>query len=411
LNKRKKPFKKLSLINIRQTPRSNRQDFPVINGIMNTETIALEAKPRSAVRQANWNQIYSLLALNGAIVISWIAYHNYQPKVLEIFRFQDLSFFLVVAQALILVFIPPVAGIIGDRVIRSGGNRFVVFTVGISVTAMVFMCVAFTVGTASTINITAALPFMIVIWLISMNIFHSPANSMLEMFASAKSLPSAMALMVLTTELLYAFEPLIVDFVDYIGPVSTFALGGILLIVTGYIFRRTTRNIQLTRNADEVRSSESNFAMVLLAGITLGLAVALIKNYVPEKIDFSEKLLTESGDTLGLSGPVVISILLAIAAVAAWPLSKSVDRIGTEKGLVYGLAGTFACLAVIGISSNAYIVVASALLSAPFFSMASVSAFPFALGKLSVKNLTLGTGLFFGSVELADGVMNILGKM
>jgi hypothetical protein len=132
-----------------------------------------------------------------------------------------------------------VAGVIGDKVIQTGGTRFIVFTVGISVTAMVFMCVAFTVGTASSINLTAALPFMIVIWLISMNIFHSPANSMLEMFASAKSLPSAMALMVLTTEPLYALEPLIVAFVDLIGPVSTFALGGVLLIVTGYFFRKT----------------------------------------------------------------------------------------------------------------------------------------------------------------------------
>lgn len=378
---------------------------------MNTETIAAEAKPRTAPPEANWSQIYSLLALNGAIVISWIAYHNYQPKVLEIFRFQDLAFFLVVAQAVILVFIPPVAGVIGDRVIQSGGNRFVVFTVGISVTAMVFMCVAFTVGTASTINLTAALPFMIVIWLISMNIFHSPANSMLEMFASAKSLPSAMALMVLTTELLYALEPLIVDFVDFIGPVPTFVMGGVLLIVTGYIFRRTTSDIKLTRSAEDARVSESNFAMVMLAGMLLGLAVALIKNYIPGKIDYSEAVLMQTGESLAIKGPVVISVLLAIAAFSAWPLSKYVDRIGTERGLIYGLFGTFVCIGVIAIASNAYVVVISALLSAPFFSLASVSAFPFALGKLSVKNVTLGTGIFFGSVEIADGVMNVLERL
>jgi hypothetical protein len=378
---------------------------------MNMEAIAVEAKPRSATGQANWNQIYSLLALNAAIVISWIAYHNYQPKVLEIFKFQDLAVFLVAAQALILVFIPPIAGVIGDRVIRSGGNRFVVFTVGISVTAMVFMCVAFTVGTASTINLTAALPFMIVVWLISMNIFHSPANSMLEMFASAKSLPSAMALMVMTTELLYALEPLIVDFVDFIGPVSTFALGGVLLVITGYIFRRTTKDIQLTRSSDELRTTKSKFHLVLLAGITLGLAVALIKNYVPRKIDLAEQLLVQSGDTLGVTGAVVISMLLALAAIVAWPMSKYIDRIGTEKGLLFGLLGTFACLGIIVMASNAYVVVATALLAAPFFSLASVSAFPYALSNLSVRNLTLGTGVFFGSVEIADGLMNIIEKI
>src|SRR5271154_6553476 len=136
---------------------------------METAIIPSESK-------TNWNQVYGLLGLNAAIVISWIAYHNFQPKVLELFHFQQLSFFLVVAQALILVFIPPVAGIVGDYMIKTNGNRFVVFTVGISVTAMVFMLVAFTVGTATTLNLTAALPVMIVVWLISMNVFHSPAN-------------------------------------------------------------------------------------------------------------------------------------------------------------------------------------------------------------------------------------------
>jgi MFS family permease len=370
---------------------------------MNMEAITVEAAPQTREGQANWNQIYSLIALNAAIVISWIAYHNYQPKVLEIFNFQGLKLFLVVAQALILVFIPPVAGIIGDRVIRSGGNRFVVFTVGISVTAMVFMCVAFTVGTASTINLTSLLPFMIVVWLISMNIFHSPANSMLEMFASAKSLPSAMALMVMTTELLYALEPLIVDFVDLLGPVATFALGGVLLVITGYIFRRTTRDFQLTRNADEARSNESSFINVLLAGLVLGLATAVIKNYLPARVAEAQANLS-----IGVSGAAVVSMVLALAAIVAWPASKYVDRIGTMKGIQYGLIGTFVFLAVSAMAPNAYVVVTAALLAAPFFSLASVSAFPYALKNLSARNLTLGTGIFFGSVEIADGVMNIL---
>lgn len=375
---------------------------------MGTQVSAIEPLTEVRTSEANWSQIYSLLALNGAIVISWIAYHNYQPKVLEIFNFQDLSFFLIVAQAIILVFIPPIAGIIGDRVIRAGGNRFVVFTVGISVTAMVFMCVAFTVGTASTINLTAALPFMIVVWLISMNIFHSPANSMLDMFASAKSLPSAMALMVITTELLYALEPLIVGFVDFIGPVLTFAFGGVLLIVTGYIFRKTTRNINFNRHSDESKTPESNFFMVVLAGLALGLAVALIKIYVPNKIDF---WISSHGSDGNMKGSLVISLVLAIAAIVAWPLSKLVSRIGTEKSLFYGLAGTFFCLGIIAFIADASLLMVFAFLAAPFFSLASVSAFPFALGKLSVKNLTLGTGIFFGSTEVAEGVINILQRM
>jgi hypothetical protein len=247
-----------------------------------------------------------------------------------------------------------------------------------------------------------------VIWLISMNIFHSPANSMLEMFASAKSLPSAMALMVLTTELLYSLEPLIVAFVDFIGPVLTFALGGVLLIVTGYFFRRTTRNLNLVRASDSSRRSDSNFVLVLAAGLALGLAAALIKNYLPEKINLS---FVNAGSDVGMTSSLIISLVLATAAVAAWPLSKLVDKIGTEKSLIYGLIGTFACISVISFVSNAFILIVFGFVAAPFFSLASVAAFPFALSKLSLKSVTLGTGVFFGSTEIADGIMNIFATL
>ena len=357
-------------------------------------------------RETNWKQVYSLLALNAAIVISWIAYHNYQPKVLALFHFQQLTFFLVVAQAVILVCIPGTAGMIGDYMIKTNGNRFVVFTVGISVTAMVFMSVAFTLGSATTINLTAALPVMIVIWLISMNVFHSPANSMLEIFAPAKELPAAMALMVLTTELLYAFEPLVVNFVDWIGPVSTFALGGVLLIVTGYFFRRTTKNVKLSREYEETKAESSNYLAVFVTGLLLGLASAIIKNSVPGW------LLSKTGTaSITSNGSLFVSFILAIAALAAWPISKLLDQYGLEKGLRFGLVGAFVCLLMIYFMPNVYFAIFFCVATGLCFSSASVAAFPFALKNLSVRNVTLGAGLFFGSVELSDGIMNIVGGL
>ena len=365
-----------------------------------------ETNSGATAGNTNWAQVYSLLALNAAIVISWIAYHNYQPKVLQLFHFEQLSFFLVVAQAAILVLIPGTAGLIGDYMIRTNGNRFVVFMVGISVAAMVFMCVAFTIGTANTLNLTAVLPFMIVIWLISMNIFHSPANSMLEIFAPAKELPAAMAWMVLTTELLYALEPLVVNFVDLIGPTYTFALGGVLLIVTGYFFRRTTRNVKLSREYEETKAESSNYLSVFLAGLFLGLASATIKNYIPQWVQSKA-----GGSEFTSNSSIFVSLILVVAAFAAVPLSKWVDKQGLVKALRYGLVGTFASLAVIYFVPGFMTAMVFCVISGLFFSAASVSAFPYALHNLASKNVTLGAGLFFGSVELSDGIMNIIGSM
>jgi MFS family permease len=366
------------------------------------ENLNMETTAQAEVK-SGWNQIYSLMALNAAIVISWIAYHNYQPKVLQLFNFQELSFFLVVAQGVILVFIPVVAGWFGDLMIKKNGNYFIVTTVGISVTAMVFMCVAFVVGSTNMINLTAALPVMIIVWLISMNIFHSPANSMLDLFAPARRLPAAMAMMVMTTDILYAFEPVVVDLVDWMGPVITFAFGGVLLIVTGYIFRKTTQNVNFTRATDEAEAKESNFMAVIGTGLVFGLVYSVVKNYM------ADWLVAKSDINLPIhTSGVFVSLVLITAAIAAWPLSFQVDRIGLRKSVIIGLIGATLSLGLVYLIPMEYPALVFALLAGVFLSLASVAAFPFAIQNLSAKSITIGTGIFFGCFELAEGIISIL---
>src|SRR5262249_28620797 len=91
-----------------------------------------------------WKQLWSLAALYGSIVIGWIAYQRYQPKLLVQFNFTDFSLWLVVAQALILTITPPIAGKLGDRYRAEKGHRIPIITAGMSFAAMVFMAVAFT---------------------------------------------------------------------------------------------------------------------------------------------------------------------------------------------------------------------------------------------------------------------------
>lgn len=362
---------------------------------------------KTSTRNIDWNQVYSLVALNAAVVISWIAYHNYQPKVLTLFHFEELSFFLVAAQAIILVCIPPLAGWVGDRVIQSGGNRFIVFTVGTSVTAMVFMCVAFTVGTAQTIDLTAALPVMIVVWLISMNIFHSPANSMLELFAPAKELPLAMGLMTMTTEILYALEPVVVWFVDLIGPVSTFALGGVLLIVTGIYFRSTTRNVSLQREVSETTAKSNNYALVLTLGLLLGLITAIIMNVLPDVLAVRFENFSHSV----LGGSHFASFILGLSALLAWPLSMQAHRYDLKVSLTVGFAMALLSIAAILFIPNAVVCVGACATLAFSFSLLNILCFPMVLGALSPASVTFGAGLYFGSLELADGLINIMGKL
>lgn len=116
----------------------------------------------------------SLAVLYASVIIGWIAYYNYQPKLLIEFGFSHFTFLLFLAQGLIMVITPPIAGKMGDRYRRSSGNRLPIITAGISFAAMVFMAVAFTLIAEPGETLKWLLPFLIILWLFSMSIFTSP---------------------------------------------------------------------------------------------------------------------------------------------------------------------------------------------------------------------------------------------
>lgn len=349
----------------------------------------------------NWSQIYSLAALNAAVVISWIAYHDYQPKVLEKFGYTELSSFLSIAQALVLVFIPPIAGYIGDIVIKKSGNRFLVFTIGAGVTAMTFMAVAFSV-TGTIEGLRVVLPFMIVVWLISMNIFHSPANSMLELFAPAKQLPLVMSVIVLITELLYSVEPILITIVDAIGAVLTFVTGGVLLIITGYFFKKTTSTMNFTRSI-ETETRTDNFLYVILAGILVGCVDTAITNDATLMKWFGDRFVSLS-TTADVNNYVICGILF-VTAVSSFFVGRMIEQQNLKNLLFLGSIASAVVLTLLYFIPNIFVSLILCVLLGMIFSVLIVAAFPFAISHLSARNITLGTGLFFGSFKIADAIV------
>ncbi|NJM93959.1 MAG: MFS transporter [Cytophagales bacterium] len=357
----------------------------------------------TAERKINWPQIWSLAALNAAVAISWIAYHEYQPRLLEKFDFTHYAGFLAITQAIVMFLIPPVAGRIGDYFIKRDSNYFIVSTIGISVTAMIFMAVAFSISDVSFAFLHGVLPVMIVLWLISMNVFHSPANSMVELFASERDLPLAMGIIVLITDLIYSLEPMVVALVDYLGSTLTFVTGGVLIVVSGYFFRKTSGKVELKRDL-EAKGQTNNYPKVIAVGLLSGLIFALINQVLPDI--WQGKL---SGMFPGVSeGGVYASVVLALAALGALPLSYRVRKGGVESSLIVGALISAAAVAGIMLTGQPLIIVASTVALALGFSIVAVSSFPYALMNISDRNATFGAGVFFAFVEVADNLLNAL---
>ncbi len=355
---------------------------------------------QSAVSGIKWNEVASLGALNVAIAISWIAYLEYQPVLLAKFSALHLGSFLVVAKAIILVIVPVLAGWVADRILVNKGRFFIVFMVGISTTAMIFMVVASIIYMGPGGVLASVLPYMIVLWLISMSIFIAPAFSMIERFAARKNLPVVMGVIVLLTELVYSLEPLVIELVRFFGETLTFIVGGVLVLGTGMLFNKLSSD-EVAERTSGVRNYHGNgstpFLTIAGIGLVLGLGRAFLVEFIPET--FTTEL---------FSGKQWSFLLLTLSAVCAFAVSRPIARIGVRKylntSLVVLLASVVASFLVIGIPS---LFIGMVLILSVTLGIAHVCGLPYIFNCLTPRNTTIGIGIFIGASAVAEGLMEI----
>lgn len=354
-----------------------------------------------------WPEIYSLAALNAAVVISWIAYHEYQPILMKNLGITHLVDFMIIAKAIILVTIPPIAGWLADRILKKNGKYMIIFTVGISATAMVFMIVATLIGTSQMMDVSSIVPVMIVIWLICMNLFVSPANSMIEAFAPARKLPIVMGVLFLVTELLYALEPVVVALVQFFGDTLTFVVGGILIAGSGYLFHRVSRDEVLQRKTELLKSdrikSQSGFAYlaILIVGLLLGVAKAFLVEFLPNH--FANKF-----PGFGDYGSIISFSILGMCAIAGFLISRRIANADLKKVIISSFVILLVGVGILAFSVNPYLTIGGALIIGAGFTILNISGLPFAIQNLSVRHVTYGVGIYIGASEIITGFFEYL---
>ncbi|MEQ9405158.1 MAG: MFS transporter [Cyclobacteriaceae bacterium] len=354
-----------------------------------------------------WREVYSLAALNAAVVISWIAYHEYQPILMEKIGITHLVDFLIIAKAIVLILIPPFAGLLSDYILRKNGKFLIIFTVGIGATAMVFMVVATLIGTHHIMDVRTILPFMIVIWLISMNLFVSPANSMIEAFAPPKKLPIVMGFLFLVTELLYALEPVIVSLVSFFGDTLTFVVGGILIAGSGFLFHRVSSDEVIQRKKellaeDRVKTQPLiSYLAILVVGLFLGIGKAFLVEFLPEHFAFRFPEIGEYGDYISFG-------ILGLCAVSGFLISKKISELNLKNVIVSSFIVLVIGALTMIVSSNAALTIVAALIIGAGFTMINISGLPFAIQNLSVRHVTYGVGIYIGASEVLTGLFEYL---
>lgn len=358
-----------------------------------------------------WKQLWSLTALYASVVIGWIAYQNYQPKLLVKFQFTDFAFLLTVAQGIILVVTPVIAGRIGDRYRFERGNRMPIISAGISFAAMIFMAVAFTLLGNPGEVFKWVLPVLIIFWLIAMSIFTSPALSTIETFMPVDKLPRAMAVLTVVGNLLYSLEPVIVDIIDYIGAPVTFISGGLVVFLSGYALKKNSMSLFDKNDGKEMRpqasfqldTQKSKYTDILVYGLVLGVATAVLFKIFPDVMQAKLSVLFTSDNSKIVSVGVLI-----ISAILSLPFSTLVNTYGLQRSFWVSAIFTSVSIAGVLLFQAPLAVLLMLAIFAIGFAALSVSSLPLAIGKANYYQKVFCVGIFFAGVELPDFIIEVI---
>ncbi|MBL7875586.1 MAG: hypothetical protein JNL53_07965 [Cyclobacteriaceae bacterium] len=357
--------------------------------------------------QIEWKQLWSLAALYGSIVIGWIAYHNYQPKLLVQFNYTEYTFWLIVVQGIILFLTPPIAGKIGDRFRFKAGHRIPIISSGISFAAMVFMAVAFTLFSNPGEIFRWVLPLLIILWLIAMSIFTSPALSTLELFTPIDKLPRAMAILTIVANLIYSLEPVIVDLIDYLGAPLTFMIGGVAVFVSGYALKKNSLSL-FTNNPSRPRAdfkfdtTRTNYLYIFLVGIAVGIPTTLMFNYFPDLLERSLSSL------VALEGKWLLVIALFFSAVLSLPASDYVIKTGTVKSFRWSFLIACVSVVLVFVSGSALLTLLAMIAFTVSFTVLSISSLPLAIERANYFEKVFCVGIFFSGMAFPDGIVEAI---
>lgn len=342
----------------------------------------------------------------GSIIIGWIAYENYQPKLLVQFQFSDFSFLLYVVQGVILLVTPIYAGRLGDKYRFSNGHRLPIISSGISFAAMIFMAVAFTLFSQPGEVVRWILPLLIVGWLVAMSIFTSPALSTLELFTPVEKLPKAMAILTIVSNLIYSVEPVVVDIIDYLGAPITFMAGGVITFLSGYALRKNSLGLFKQSGGNEAKpmasftldTQKSQYGSIFLMGIVLGLATTILFNIFPDILEASLSSLLG-----GMAGNIILVLVLILSAIISLPVSTKVTSFGLERSFNIGALVSLISMGAILVFPATLLVVVMILIFCVAFTLLSVSSLPLAIQKANYYEKVFCVGIFFSGVALPDG--------
>ncbi len=340
-----------------------------------------------------------------AIIFCWMAYEFYQPQILRNLGFLELATWLGVIQGILAAGVEPVVGGLSDRIMRVVGSRLPIIAVGVTLAGAIFVIVSGLLDRNLPEGIRGLVPGLMTLWVIAMIVFRGPAIAILQQLAPTETLPQANALLVFVFALAGACHPMINLLLKNVSASAIFISGAVVLLVGATLLWASSpkRLSTPTEALPQIPSSRLSMVLTFAIGLGAGVEVNMMMAVVPR--------LLSQGSSLNLSSEYIASLILFVAAIATFPLGQLVTKIGSRRGMVFGLSAVAVGIALTLlkptiVGQNIVFELLHMLIAGIAFSLVFISMIPFALSMLSNGHAGLATGLYFGGGGLATALLN-----
>ena len=344
-------------------------------------------------RAASWRLVIGLAILQAAIVFTYSIYNFYQPKILTLLGAFTLIQLLPIFQNVIGIVIEPLMGQVSDRTELRRGTRFPVIFAGVASAGLIFILVSLLAGMTSSPSMRFVIPWLMLLWVASMQVFRGPAFSMLGQITGSLQLPLASSVLTVAGGLVGASGPLLSDIVEKLGPSVTFLIGAAALGVGVFTLQKFSFPPSAPPQAAPADAGLFKLLSVLfLLGLGVGLSEVGLTGRIPA-------LLQESLGSYRVES--IAAFIFLGSALTAIPLGIWMGPYQARWGVLWGLGGLLLIYVVALLVKGAVVGWLLILLTGGSLGLLRNNAVPAVLEAAPSGRFSLAVGTFFSGFSVA----------
>jgi MFS family permease len=352
-----------------------------------------------------WRPVLGLAAVQGSIILCWVIYRAYLPKLLTQLGFpENFAVKILLIEAILAIALEPLMGGLSDRVKYWVGTRFPLISLGVILSSALFIAIPASVALGTpTGAMRWVLPSVAISWALAMTVFRSPVMALLIHYAAAPELPRAISVLILVGGTLGAISPFSGQFLLSLGSGITFAIGSIVLLVAVKVLRSLHPPEPPRSPAADARVPLTSLLLGLasIMGVSIGiswgfrfLSATLSQSIVIPLPDANLKLVT-----------LIFSLVVTIGSL---PAGTFAARWGNSRVILIGVAMTVVFLLLTGFVPHATAILVAIIGLAATYSLVNNSTIPFIFEAVPPHRIGLGMGVYFGCFGAASSLFQPL---